>query len=133
MADENGIGAKVTDRDRPVRDYLTFVAWCAPALLAAAFTSVVLIPRLNKVIERSPDDQLSDIGKILSVLPDILFFHSRIILLIVVVIFVILELTAQWWPRWRRVCLMTVAWLVNLATLIGLCLLAATALLFAMS
>ena len=93
-----------------------------PALLAGAFAQIFLVPKMKKVIEHSPtdSDSMESVGKILAVLPDILFFHSRTLLIVVVVLIVILELAAKWWPRHRRTCLMVVAWLVNVAVLIGL-------------
>lgn len=120
---------------RPLLDYLTFVVWSAPALLAAAFAQIFLVPRLKKVIEHSPtnSDTMEDVGKIVTVLPEILFFHSRTLLIVVGVLIVILELAAKWWPPRRKTGLMVVAWLVNVATLIGLSLLATCILMFALA
>ena len=71
------------------------------------------------------------VGKLIAALYQIVFFYAGVLFGIAVVLVLILELITKWWPKCRPGALAFIAWALNVTILIGLCLLATCALLFA--
>ena len=115
--------------DRALRDYLGFLAWCAPAAVMATFANVILVPRLNKMIEvtKSGVSESAHLEKFTSFY-DLLVSNFWFIGLGVTLLLLAGERATKWWPGNRRKILVVIAWLLNFMTMIGLALVGAIAL-----
>ena len=117
------------EESRPLRDYLRFLLWVWPALLASAFSHVLLVPRMGKLLEAAAVE-IEEMGPLRGLVSSYDFFFGNfyIILLCGTVLVIVAELTTKWWPRRRRVLLGLFAWLFNFVVLVALLLLGTIAL-----
>lgn len=109
----------------PVRTYLWFAAWVLPSLFFITFALMILIPRAELMLERTPMD-VSGSAPFMFIVGVVRFFWNYFWLIAPFALAAIMLPELRWrnHPHLRSKYLGTMAYLINLFTLILLTLIA---------
>jgi hypothetical protein len=110
------------------RTYVKSALFIAPALLAWAFIAVFVFPKLQQmwVDSKMMDSEFQWMMSSLQVA----MMNTKLICALPIILFVVLEFTGDWWPRYRRAVVGAFVFVFNTTIVIGLtgaCLVAAIA------
>jgi hypothetical protein len=115
--DTSAISGKAS-REAGWRTYLRSVTFVAPALLAWAFLAVFVFPKFQQmwVDSRMMDSEFQWMMSSLHVALE----NTRMVCVAALILFIALEFTGQWWPRYRRAVVGSVVFVFNTAIIVGL-------------